>query len=168
MLLPVLALAGLLGLVAGLAVYLFMQQKQQTSGAGDASTADATAAAPRVRRLLPVLVALSASLAACWFWTQRGTPCALCTWQHAGLIMTALKMFTASVVALVSATGQRNQQNVQVQLWCSSCVGLSMRSLEMPLPEHYITGLNTCFALSSPTCTLFMLTCVAEGGACRA
>jgi hypothetical protein len=74
MLLPVLALAGLLGLVAGLAVYLFMQQKQQASGANDDSAADATAAAPRVRRLLAVLVALFVSCTACWLGTQRGTP----------------------------------------------------------------------------------------------
>lgn len=47
MLLPVLALAGLLGLVAGLAVYLFMQQKQQAEGGTGASQPE-PAAAPRV------------------------------------------------------------------------------------------------------------------------
>lgn len=49
MLLPVLALAGLLGLVAGLAVYLFMQQKQQADGGSVAAQPEAAAAAaPRV------------------------------------------------------------------------------------------------------------------------
>lgn len=47
MLLPVLALAALLGLMAGLAVYLFMQQKQQAAGGAPADPA-APAAAPRV------------------------------------------------------------------------------------------------------------------------
>jgi hypothetical protein len=49
MLLPVLALAGLLGLVAGLAVYLFMQQKLPAAGGAEAAEPEA-AAAPRVRR----------------------------------------------------------------------------------------------------------------------
>jgi uncharacterized protein HemX len=49
MLLPVLAVAGLLGLVAGLAVYLFMQQKQQADEiSGAAQPEAAAAAAPRV------------------------------------------------------------------------------------------------------------------------
>lgn len=47
MLVPVLALAGLLGLMAGLAVYLFMQQKQQAAGGSEAAQTEA-AAAPRV------------------------------------------------------------------------------------------------------------------------
>lgn len=45
MLLPIIALASLLGLVAGLAVYMFMQQKQQGASGADAAVPEAPAAA---------------------------------------------------------------------------------------------------------------------------